>query len=158
MRIDLTDIDENLKSSFSDFLSRVDRIFISSQIYQDFSQKQIRDLKISTIISLNINGEEDSKLFLNQNNVKFISHPIPEIERICFDDLTKINPYFQKNQSILIYSKSANKASIFLALYFYSICGHPKERCLELSKRLGVTKQNLVEKLAKKMEHRFEEE
>ena len=82
----------------------------------------------------------DRELF-EANNISYYNFPVTNIEKIDFSLLEKIKEILQThNGNILIYCASANRVGAILSLYLNKICGHPKDRSLNIGTQIGISR------------------
>lgn len=157
-KLDLTEIDENIRIDSFDHFSRVDNVFCTSKI---ISKKQINEIKkydIKKVIDLKQEGETNfkDKEEMTAAGLEYIHFPVTNFESINFESLQKFSEYLESSDhNILIYCMSANRVGAILTLYLSKVCGHPKKRAIEVGSMMGMKRQALREKIMKVI--RYEE-
>lgn len=148
--LDLTDIEENLDVDFINYMGRVDRIFVSSKIDRVEQIEELKKFQIEMVIDLKEKGEtefDDRKEFEN-SGIKYQNFPITSFSNLDFDSICQFSKMIESTEkNTLVYCISSNRVGAMMALYLAYKCGHPKKRAFEIGCKLGMTKDELKEKI-----------
>ena len=148
--LDLTDIEENIKSKNISYLSRVGNIYCSSKISDQKQLEEIKELKIGLVIDLKEDHETDFKDEWEFKNIGIEYHhfPISSFDKFDFQTLCDFSTMIENTEkNILIYCISSNRVGALMSLYLAFKCGHPKKRSFDIGRKLGMTKDLLQDKI-----------
>lgn len=151
--LDLTDIEERLSVDFITYMGRVDRVFTASKVENSDQVQKLKDLKIEMVIDLKQKGETDfdDESEFNKVGIEYRHFPISSFEDVNFDTICQFSKLIEStDKNVLVYCISSNRVGAMMALYLAYKCGHPKKRAFEVGCKLGMTKEELKEKI-----HRF---
>lgn len=148
-KLDLTDVQETVKGPFSQ-LSRVGDCYIASKIESQEQVEFIKSLGVSLAIDLKEIGESefaDQEVF-SQHGVEYAHFPVSDVSSLEFEDLCRFEKLLGSTSGPkLIYCMSGNRVAALLALKLVLVCGHPKQRALDLAKKVGLIKEGLIQKV-----------
>ena len=148
-RLDLTDVEEKVEGPFA-HLARVGDCYIASKVENQEQVEFIKSLGVSLAIDLKESGEtdfDDSGAF-EQLGVEYAHFPISDVSSLEFEGLCRFEKLLGSAEGPkLIYCMSGNRVSALLALKLVLVCGHPKQRALDLAMRVGLIKEGLIQKV-----------
>jgi protein tyrosine phosphatase (PTP) superfamily phosphohydrolase (DUF442 family) len=150
VKIDLTDLQEEISDKGFSHLSRVGPVFIGSKVESEEHAQQILELDIDLAIDLKNKGETplDDQVAFEKIGITYHNIPISDLSQLTFEDIQHFSELIKSSQkNVLVYCMSGNRVSALLALYFSLALGHPKNRSLEIAEKLGLTKAPLKEKV-----------
>ncbi len=148
--LDLTNFDKKLGTDEFSHLSRVDNVFIASRINEELSQNFIDENGITVAVDLKEPTENtfDEEALFSKLGVEYHAMPTCQLDSVDHDYLMKLKKIIDEaGGNILVYCGSGNRVTAVLTLMLYHICGHPKARVLEFSKKVSPEVFPLYEKV-----------
>lgn len=149
--IDLTDIEVVKNHNFC-CLYRLDNLYIGSKLEDQSQVELMKNLGVTTAIDMKEAGETDfpDEESLKKAGIEYVHFPVGDISNIAFEDLEKLSKAIKTGPGKkLLYCMSGNRVAAVLALQQALVLGHPKKRAFELAQKIGLTKNDLKEKLLK---------
>ena len=140
-KINLNLVEFNIKNDVFSCLGRVDNLYFASRVERPEDFKKIKEMGIHLCIDMKSPSENvfDEKHAAEINGLKYYSIPISSPGDFTFNLLQNVLQIFEVNTGLtLMYCASANRTSMWLASHMVKICGHSKERAIELSRKLGL--------------------
>lgn len=150
----LTDINLDEPNMGLDFFARFDNIYVSSKITTTDQIEELIELGISEVVDLKLAGESgfNDKESFEAAGIKYYSMPVQNLDDVDFEFLEKFKNIIKENQNKkLVYCMSANRVGAVLSLFFAKICGHPKDRALDIALKMGLRKENLINQVKEKL-------
>ena len=149
-RLDLTDINLDLECKLFKKIVRIDDLLFSSKITTADQVSYLQNMSVKLVIDLKNKNEtefEDEKVF-TEAGIKYLNYPITNIENVSFEMLCRIkNEIENSNDHKLIYCMSGNRVGALFTLILSEVLGHPKERAFEYGCKVGMNKEELMEKV-----------
>ncbi len=146
-QIDLTDIESLIKNDLIERLYRVDYLYCSSKITSREQIEWLKSLQIKLVVDLKQSHETDfsDREEFERAGIDYIHFPISSLAELSFSDLRELaEALISDSEPKLIYCMSSNRVGALLTLIFTYVLGHPKQRALEVGKKLGLDKEGLI--------------
>lgn len=152
--LDLTDIESSFNSQQFDSLVRIDDLFFGSKVISTEQVEFLKKMSVNVVIDLKSDSETefDDREEFKKAGIEYINFPVSNIDNISFEMLCSLKKKLEKfNGKKLIYCMSGNRVGALFTLLLSEVLGHPKERALEYGKKVGMTKELLIEKVKNKI-------
>lgn len=144
---DLTNYVESIENNHLNHLSRIGPIFIGSKLNETIPVEFFSEKDIKTVIDLKLKTEDDfnDELYFSSMPIKYFHFPVSGMDSLTQERLVKFKELLDHNSNnILVYCGSGNRVAAILGLMFCFVCGHPRQRSLEIAQKIGLTKKALL--------------
>lgn len=150
--IDFKELDNNM--GFENIVMAGELLF-ASKITDRKQVDELKKLGVENAIDLKQPGETD---FDDQGEfesvgINYINFPISQISELDFDRVEEFSKILTKLQGkTIIYCMSANRVGALFALYAFLICGHPRSRSIDFGRRVGMSREQLVDTVSQHLQ------
>ena len=150
--INLTDIEPVVQGSPFEHFARIDNLYVASKLSSEDQIKYLQEKGIKIAIDMKERGETDfpDEEALKKAGIRYHHFPVSDINDLDFDTLSELSRILNKDRGAkLLYCMSGNRVGAALALQQSLVCGHPKQRAFDAACKIGLTKEELKEKVLK---------
>lgn len=142
----LTNIEENINDQLFNHLTKIDNVYTASKVDTKEQIQFLKDHGVKLAIDLKNQEETDfnEEAEFKAAGIEYYRFPITDISEIDFETLEKFKELFIKtDENKLVFCMSSNRVGALLALYLAQVCGHPKERALDIGIKAGMKREAL---------------
>lgn len=141
----ISDLEESVQGSPFSKLARVDNVFVTGKIDSHEQVDFLRDLGIKLAIDLKEPGENEFAEYQNLKmaGINYVNMPVGNVKDLDFDSAKAFGDLLDSTEGpILVYCMSGNRVGAMIALHLAMVCGHSKQKAIEVGERVGMVKEN----------------
>lgn len=152
--IDLREKKNNYQIAGLLHLSSIDNLYFSSQMEKESQAVYLKDLGVKQVIDLKFPEETeiDDKALWEKLGISYHAFPVGDVSKLSLNELGSFQKLIESSkESTLVYCMSSNRVAAIMALYLTKVCGHPKDRVIDLLGHMGMTKEALRESIVQRL-------